>query len=204
MTEHEDEEIKRLTELWMQGDERALEVLLEQYLPGLRAFVRLRAGPLLRARESHSDLVQSVCREVLQHKERFQHPTARGFKQWLYTTAQRKIANRYEHWRAAKRDIGMEEPPAATETAAEGRLLAAYGSFCSPSREMMAQEEISRIERGFDKLSDEHREVILMAKVAGLSRAEIAEKLGKKEGAVRTLLSRALAKLAESLDTDEA
>ena len=35
-----------------------LDELLLQFLPGLRAFVRLRTGPMIRARESSRDLVQ--------------------------------------------------------------------------------------------------------------------------------------------------
>lgn len=38
-----------------------------------------------------------------------------------------------------------------------------------------------------------------LAHVVGLSRAEIAERLGKSEGAVRVLLHRALARLADVL-----
>jgi hypothetical protein len=43
------------------------------------------------------------------------------------------------------------------------------------------------------------REVIALAKIAGLSRAEIGERMGRSETAVRTLLHRALADLAERL-----
>jgi DNA-directed RNA polymerase specialized sigma24 family protein len=49
------------------GDQLAIEALLERHLPGLRAFVRLRAGPAVRTRESTTDVVQSACREVLAH-----------------------------------------------------------------------------------------------------------------------------------------
>ena len=41
---------------------------------------------MLRAMESTSDIVQSVCREILQHKDRFQYPGEDGFRRWLYTT----------------------------------------------------------------------------------------------------------------------
>lgn len=51
-----------------------IERLLQEHLPGLRAFVRLQATPEIRAQESVSDIVQSVCREVLTHADRFQHP----------------------------------------------------------------------------------------------------------------------------------
>ena len=64
----------------------------------------------------------------------------------------------------------------------------------------MAREELERIESAFDRLPEEYREVITLARIAGLSRAEIAERMGRREGAVRTLLSRALARLAELLD----
>ena len=55
---------------------------------------------LLRARESGSDLVQSVCREILAQAHRFQHPSESAFRRWLYTTAMRKISDRADHWRA--------------------------------------------------------------------------------------------------------
>ena len=60
-----------------------------------------------------------------------------------------------------------------------------------------------RVETAFDRLSDEQREVISLAHVVGLSRAEIAARLGKSEGAVRTMLSRALADLADEVKSDE-
>ncbi|MHC5066858.1 MAG: hypothetical protein ACYTG5_23125, partial [Planctomycetota bacterium] len=47
------------------ADEACLDELLAGYLPSLRAFVRSRLRPELRLKESASDLVQSVCRELL-------------------------------------------------------------------------------------------------------------------------------------------
>jgi DNA-directed RNA polymerase specialized sigma24 family protein len=38
-----------------------------------------------------------------------------------------------------------------------------------------------------------------MAHIAGLSRAEIAQQMGKSEGAVRVILHRALARISELL-----
>ena len=70
-------------------------------------------------------------------------------------------------------------------------VLAAYGSFCTPSRDAMVAEEMGRIEGAFDRLSDEHREVILQARLEGRSHREIALEMGKSETAVRKLLSRA-------------
>jgi RNA polymerase sigma-70 factor (ECF subfamily) len=198
------DDTERLVQEASQGDIRAVDSLLVRYLPGLRAFVRLRAGPLLITKESSADLVQSVCRDVLENMGRFRYEGETGFKRWLYKTALRKIADRYEYYRAQKRNAGREDhrDPNSADTGDED-LLAACRSFYTPSHHAMAREELARLEQAFDKLTEEQREVIVLARLVGLSRAEIAEEMGKSEGAVRTMLSRALAQLAEILEGDE-
>jgi RNA polymerase sigma-70 factor (ECF subfamily) len=193
------EDSARLAEQAARGDERAMRTLLEMHLGDLRAFVRLRAGPELRQREASSDLVQSVCREVLEHGDRFRHPNEGAFRRWLFTTALRKIADRADHWHALKRDVAREEAPPSRDASGDDALLACYGTFSTPSQDAMAREEIQRVERAFEHLSEEQREVITLAHVVGLSRAEIAEHLQKSEGAVRVLLHRSLARLTELL-----
>ena len=186
------------------GDVDAIDVLLERHLPGLRAFVRLRTGKLIRAKESVSDIVQSVCREVIAHADRFQHGGDVGFRHWLYTTALRKLSKRRDFYEAAKRDAGREATPQSPLTSgSDGELLDCYATFCTPSRIAVAREELDLVEQAFDKLPDHYREVILLAKLVGLTRAEIAKEIGKSEIAVRSLLHRALAELTEHLDRGE-
>jgi RNA polymerase sigma-70 factor, ECF subfamily len=195
------QDVIRLAEAAAKGDRAALDALLVHYLPQLRAFVRLRAGAVVRARESSSDLVQSVCREVIEHMDRFQFPSEPAFKQWLYTTALRKILNRKDFYLAQRRDAHREERLAGSGSGDGGdeRLYECYRSFSSPSRRAMLREEVERIERAFEELTEEHREVITLAHIVGLSRAEIAAHMGKSEGNVRVLLHRALAKMAALL-----
>ncbi len=187
------------------GDRQALQRLLEHFLPDVRAFVRLRAGPLLRTREESSDLVQSVCRELLEHAERFAFPDQGAFKAWLFATALRKIRDKQDYYLAQKRDVGRElsihAAPAGSEASDPGEswLLARYRAFSSPSGQAEVREEIERVESAFDQLSEEQREVVTLAHVAGLSRDEIAATIGKSEGAVRVILHRALAKLGRLL-----
>jgi RNA polymerase sigma-70 factor, ECF subfamily len=197
----EDDDVLNLANRAAEGDREAVDALLEHTLPELRAFVRLRAGPLLRARETESDLVQSVCREVLHGMERFQHPSETAFKRWLYTTAMRKIVNKRDYYRAQKRDV-LRERNVDMEAGGE-ELLNMYRRFSSPSEKLMAAEECERIERAFSKLPEDQREIILLARFVGMSRAEIAAEQGKSEGAVRVALHRALARLAEVLAVDE-
>lgn len=192
------DELGRLAERAAQGDRAAVDLLIERYLPDLHAFVRLRAGPVVRARESSSDIVQSVCREVIEHIDRFRFPSEGAFKQWLCTTALRKILNRQDYWLAQKRDAHRDVPMGSN--GGEGELLARYHSFSSPSQQASLKEELERVERAFEELPEDYREVITLAHVLGLSRAEIAEQMGKSEGAVRVLLHRALARMSALLN----
>src|SRR5688572_28234676 len=90
------------------ADPAEIEELLEQHLPALRAFVRLRMGPTLRSKESASDLVQSACREVLENADRYRFQGDENFKRWLFTTALRVVKNKAKFWQREKRDAGRE------------------------------------------------------------------------------------------------
>lgn len=166
-----------------------VETLVARYLPALRSFVRLRMGAELRAREESCDIVQSVAREVLHHAERFQHGGESGFRDWLFTTAHRKVVNHLQHWRAQKRSSGRD-------VVLPDEL---NGLVPSPSRHASAREELIAVEAAFDALSDEQREVVTGSRLLGLSHAELAARLGKTEVAVRKILSRGLARLAAVL-----
>ena len=174
------------------GDGDAMDELLRRHLPGLRAFVRLRLGKVIRSRETSGDIVQSVARDVLENADRFRFGGESGFRQWLFKTAQRKISNKAAYWKAQKRDVRRLADD-------DSALLDEYRSFCTPSRDVEAREGIEAIERAFDSLSDEHREVILLARIVGLTRAQIGEQMGRSEIAVRALLSRALAQFTAKL-----
>jgi RNA polymerase sigma factor (sigma-70 family) len=173
-----------------QHDDSAVAALLQQHLPALRAFVRLRAGPGLLAKESCSDLAQSVCRDVLENADRFQFGGEAEFRKWLFTTAMRKIADRAEHWRADKRD------PRRERQVLDDEEVAGLAGVYTPSVQAMAREELAQVEAAFAQLSPEKQDVILMSRLMGLSHAQIATELGKTDVAVRSILSRALADLA--------
>jgi len=191
------DDTQHLLESASRGDALAIDELIARYLPGLRAFIRLRAGALLRGKESSSDLAQSACREVLEHLDSFRYQSELGFKQWLFATALRKIQDRRDFYLAAKRDAGREERAGGGPSDdGDARLLECYRSFSSPSHHAIAREELARIECAFEELPEDYREVIVLARVVGLPHADIAAQMGRNEGAVRVLLSRALASLA--------
>ena len=174
-----------LLEQSVAGDAEALGVLVERHLPALRVFVRLRTGPLLRERESCSDIVQSVCRELLGDLEHFEYRGEGQFRNWLYAAALNKIRQHDRYFRAEKRDPARLQPlPHGDDS-----LSAAYASIFSPSQEAMADELRCRIEQAFDELPEHYCEVITLSRVVGLSQAEMAEQLGRSVASVRNLLN---------------
>lgn len=187
------EDSRELLRRLQDGDPEALAALLEEHLPGLRAYVRLRGGPLLRAKEESVDLVQSVCREVLGRIDRFQYPSEAGFRAWLYATALRKIRDRYDYYLAAKRDARREQ---AQDPVGWQDLAVAVRGFASPSQAASAREDVERLEAAFDRLPEHYRDVLVEARLLGLSREEIGGRTGRTPDAVSALLARATAKLA--------
>ena len=155
-------------------------------------------NPALRAKESCSDVVQSVCCEVVQKLDQYEYRGESTFRSWLFRTALNKIIDRQRYWLAERRDPGREVSPAASDGARE--LLDGYATLSTPSRAVAGLEDVARIEAAFDRLPEHYREVVVLSRIVGLSHREIAERLGKTELATRTILRRALVRLAGLLD----
>lgn len=183
-----------------QGDRAAVLALLEEHLPGLRAFLRRRMGPALAARESAVDLVQSVCREVLERlsDERLEYRGAAEFKQWLYNAAMFKLRNRFKYWDAQRRDA--DEQPFTLDRSTSAALLR---SLWTPSEAASLNEELARFEAALAQLTEPQQRVIVLAKLEGRAHGEIAAQLGITEGHSRVLLARGLARLARLARDDE-
>jgi RNA polymerase sigma-70 factor (ECF subfamily) len=186
-----------LVESAMHGDRAAIARLLEQNLPRLRAYVRLNADPNVRQHESCSDLVQSVCKEVLEHMGTLEYRGEGLFRAWLFQAALNKIQERRRFHRAGKRDRARED---RRSRLLEEELHECYGAIASPSRVAMARESVQRMEAAFDGLPEEYREVIVLSRIVGLSRKEVAERMHRSEGSVAMLLSRALLRLVAVMD----
>jgi RNA polymerase sigma-70 factor (ECF subfamily) len=169
------------------GNQDALQELLALHVDGLRAYVRLHADPMLRARESCSDMVQSVFRECLEDLASFSFQNEPAFRKWLFQKAMTKIVDRRRYWLAQRRHPGREQQQPVEH-------LNAW--FPSASQIAIRNEDLESLEECFAQLPDEYRRVIVAARLIGQPHAEIAAELGKNEGAVRMLLHRALVRLA--------
>ncbi|MCK6445713.1 MAG: sigma-70 family RNA polymerase sigma factor [Planctomycetes bacterium] len=182
-----------------QGDVGAIDELLAQHLDGLRRYVRKHASPMVLARESSSDLVQSVCREVLRDLPKFEYRGEAAFRAWLFQTALRKLLDRHRFYRAEKRHPAHELAAADMSGLSRAELAGLASSLGSPSGVAAHGEELERLDRALARLSDDDRALVRAVFVDGLSHADIAARLGISESASRKQLSRALARLSKHL-----
>ena len=111
-----------------------------------------------------------------------------SLKTWIYRIAVNQCHNRRRFWHRRRRD---------RETPLDERLLAGPLPSGGPSVAASPYDEALRIERArlvqaaLLELCFEHRSVLVLREVEGLSCEEVAVALGVPEGTVKSRLSRA-------------
>ena len=173
------------------------EELLERHVHTLRTFVRLQAGPLLRAREPLSDVVQSALREAWEARASFRFEGEPSFRGFLCTIATHKIISKNRYWAAQKR-APENEQSAAGEL---WKLPQSEGSSPSrsPSRHVIREEEVETLRAAFAALSAEDQRILSMRRIFDVPAREIARELGLAESTVRWRLGVIQTELANRL-----
>ncbi|MBL7186292.1 MAG: sigma-70 family RNA polymerase sigma factor [Phycisphaerae bacterium] len=189
---------QRLVTLAQAGDESALDRLCSVYGERVRRIVRMRMGKELRSKMESMDLVQDAFISALRSLESFTYQNEGDFLRWLSTIAENRLRDHVEKLHTNKRDI-RKEIPLNNNGQGQDSVVRTPGpvALTTPSMIMSKREDLDKLEKAIDKLKPEYREVIVLAKIEGLSNIDIGKKLGKKPHAVCMLLSRAMTALAD-------
>lgn len=172
--------------------DQRLPDLLVRHLDTLRCFVRIHVSPALRQREQDSDIVQSVCAEVLAHPARFQYHGEAAFRSWLYRAVLDRVRQKLRFHGAERRSPDREEHPGP-----EGAgPLDSYAEMVTPSRVAMNRELQQKLEVAIDGLPEAQKEVLVRARLLQLDHETIARELDITTDASRQLLHRAIARLS--------
>ncbi|MBL8722624.1 MAG: sigma-70 family RNA polymerase sigma factor [Planctomycetes bacterium] len=166
------------------------EVAFEQHRERLLSVIYLRMGPELRVRMDPEDVLQEVAIEAMQSWRTLSDEANAGA--WLVTLARRKVA------RILRDQIGVAARDPRRERAIKTDLPVA-DRRSGPVTNADRKDRLELLDQAMQRLSDDHREVIVAMRVEGQSAREVAERLGRTENAVHLLLSRALKRLAEEL-----
>ena len=184
------------------GDRSAMERLCNIYAERIRRIVRLRVGPELRTQMESTDLVQDALIAAVTGLKDFRDNDDGDFMRWLAKIAENRIRDRVDHIHAAKRDIRRQVSLKDDES--ESTRGKPYRSVpivtTTPSVLLARREELDRLEKAMDRLSDDYRKVLLLAKIESLSHEQIAEQMKKSPTAVAKILSRAIVALANEFE----
>jgi RNA polymerase sigma-70 factor (ECF subfamily) len=194
---------QNLVILAKEGDRSALDQLCEVYGERVRRIIRLRMGKELRSKLESMDLVQDALMCALRDLEDFTYKNEGDFLRWLGKIAENRIRDNLDKLHTDKRNIRKEAPLydyASTSEDDRARSLEPARNT-TPSMILSRREELDKLEKAIDKLKPEYREVIVLAKIDGLSYKEIGERLGKSADAAGHLLLRAMVALTEAFWT---
>lgn len=176
-----------------QGDAQALGALLESFRPYLRFLARGLRDSRLQRRLDVSDLIQDTLLEAHRQFDQFRGTTVAELAGWLrqIVLGASHRATR-THVDTGKRAVGRERTVADIKN-----QVADAGQ--SPSEHLIRHEQAARMADAVARLPDDMQQVLLGRHMDGLPYAILAERLGRSEGAVRVLYTRALRRLRDLL-----
>jgi len=179
---------KDLFEAARAGDREAFERLVARDRARLRALVASRLSARLALDVDPDEVYQETLLRGLKDASRLEWRGEGSFLRWLGGIVENVILE------LARKRVREKK------VALEGDLPA---GGVSPSRAARREDRFDRLERSLDELSPDHRQVILLTRIQGLSFEEAARRMGRSSDAVKKLLYRALRELKESFGDTE-
>lgn len=165
-----------------QGDLAAVSELYNLHVERIYRYIRYRTGDDLTAEDLTAEVFLRAIESLGSYREH-----GAPFIAWLYRIAHARVI---DYWRSSKRrqtapldDPLLQDGLVAADDAIETDFLQHRSLWVA-----------------LRQLTEDQQQVIVLKFVQGLSNAEIAQLLGKTEGAIKALQRRALESLARLLD----
>jgi RNA polymerase sigma-70 factor (ECF subfamily) len=159
------------------GSEAAFAELVRRYAPRLRYYL----VKLLGRAEDAEDALQDVWTDVYRGISRLED--AGAFTPWAYRIARDRAYRQLRRKRLPCVPLEEADPPDSNDADA------AFGP-----------EDADEINAALERISDEHREVLLLRFIEGMSAEQIGEVIGCPAGTVRSRLYYAKRCLRRELD----
>jgi RNA polymerase sigma-70 factor (ECF subfamily) len=171
-------EVRSLVVRSQKGDANAFGQLYDRFQPEIVRYLTYRVGQP----ETAEDLAQQVFLKAWQAIPRYEE---RGvpFKAWLYRMAHNLMV---DHHRSRRPTTDLEGIDVPEEAEAEGRVL--------------VQEAHEHLRAALERLSEDHRQVLVLRFLLEKSAREVGEIMDRKEVTVRGLQMRALQALRREIE----
>ena len=178
------------------GDREALSLAFERYRSRLIVLAHFKMSPQARQLTGVEDVVQETMLRAFRDLDGFSYRTPGSFFRWLSSILDHTIVDRARYLGRERR--AGEEVPFRSKSNPQGPEPR---DSQTPSRILGQHERVERLLERLGALPEEYRQAILLAKIEGLTTAEMAERLGKSREAVALLVYRAVKRFRTLTET---
>ena len=177
------------------GDDRAFEELVHLYQNRIFGLMLRMIGN----RQEAEDLAQEVFMTV--HRAIASYRGDGRFYTWLYRIASNTCKNRIKYLRGRNfhRSVPVEDAPESQVASEGGPSMALQSQIAGPEAMTEGTRLQTAIQRELAQLEPEHRLLIILRDVQGLSYQEILQTTGLQEGTLKSRLHRARVALKDRL-----
>jgi RNA polymerase sigma-70 factor (ECF subfamily) len=162
------------------GDPEAFDRLMERYMPRVYGVIFHMVGN----HEDTNDLMMESFEKAYRSIGSFKSDS--GFYTWLYRIAMNRAINFLRRTRHKHRfDVSLDEQD--SESGQKREFMDTHLAS-DVERQMLNSELEKKLNESLMKLSEEHRAVVNLFDIQGLSHGEIGKIMGCSEGTVRSRL----------------
>ena len=162
------------------GDAEAFGRIYDGYVERIYRFVFFRVDD----QQTAEDITSQVFLKAWSNLDRFEF-TRTPYIAWLYTIAHNTVI---DHYRTRKVTTALEDVQLSQPDDAE-----------AVENQIDLTVEMQTIKAAMQSLTEDQQQVLHLRFIEGMSNTEIAQQLGKREGAIRALQMRGLQALAKQL-----
>ncbi|WP_182864862.1 sigma-70 family RNA polymerase sigma factor [Stieleria mannarensis] len=195
--------IERLIADARSGDNSALGKVLESFHAYLELLAKLRLDHKLQGKVSPSDVVQETFLSAKQAFANFRGQSERELMAWLRSILATEIAGQIRYYNRHRRAVTLEKRLSENlDGTSAGLPLGVADPAVSPSVAAAKREAEVMVADALSRLSDDHREVIILHSFQQQTFPEVAARMGRSTDAVKSLWVRALANLRKAMTDD--
>ena len=165
----------------LDGDNSAVNQLMERHRNSLRQLIRMRLDQKIQKRIDVSDVLQDVLIEANRRLTRYLNDPIMPFHLWLRQIARDRIIDAHRRHRvSAKRSVDREQQMVAPRGYDQSsiQLAALLGdSRLTPAAAALQKEMAKKVEEAISKLDEKDCEIIVMRHYEHLTNQEIGQLL---------------------------
>lgn len=174
---------------YQSGNDAAFSQLFERHAGSVYGFLVRRLGD----RTLAEDLYQEAFLRV--HRGRHTYDAKRPFRAWLFGIVHNLLTDTLRSRGRTPEATSLDEPravPGGDATRGRGRRYDVAADDASPEALVAARQSARALERALGTLSSDEATALILARVEGLSYADIGSILGRSVVATKQLAYRAL------------